>query len=203
MHAVYDQGLLDGIFGDHLVESVVKLVNGFGIRLELQIFIKTVLENQRIFRSHGVIGFSGILFDIEEVVDNSDRLSALPDHEKDGGHEANLMPQEGIPYKMKVINLVSVIQSHPCFLLLFRLVLDLNYICPQDLPFEVDSIAQVHFAKVYEVVFPLEGFYCLLHGCDVQVVFYEKVLVRSLFTPVSSVKVLLNWFTCQNTNVVW
>jgi hypothetical protein len=46
------------------MESIIKFVDGLRIGFELQVFIKAILQNERIFGSHGVIGFLGIFFDV-------------------------------------------------------------------------------------------------------------------------------------------
>lgn len=66
------------------------------------------------------------------------------------------MPQKGVSNKVEVIHIVSIIPDFPTFFLEFKLIFDLNYVCFHDFPLEVYSITQVHFAKVYEIMFSLE-----------------------------------------------
>ena len=47
------------------MESIVKFVDGLRIGFELKIIIKAILQNEGIFGSHGVIGFSRILLNVE------------------------------------------------------------------------------------------------------------------------------------------
>ena len=81
MHAVNNESLLNGIFTDHLMESVIKLVNSLRIRFELESIIKTILKNERILRSHGVVRFSWIFFNIQKIFNNRYRFCPLSNHE--------------------------------------------------------------------------------------------------------------------------
>lgn len=127
----------------------------------------------------------------------------MPDHEENCTHESDLVPEERVPNKMKVVDFVSVIyRVGELRLTVSLLVLDFDYVCPHNFPLEVDSVAEVHFTEVDEVVSALEGLYGFFHGLDVQVVLDEKVLIRALFAPVPRIELLWDGLAGQDTNVI-
>jgi hypothetical protein len=103
---------------------------------------------------------------------------------------------------MKVIYLISIIKSK-LTLHMQRSVLDFNNICSNNLSLKVNSVTEIHFAKVNKIVFSYKRFDRFYHSFDVKVVFHKKVLVRTLFTPVSCIEVFFYWLTSQNPNVFW
>ena len=92
MHAVDDESLFNGVFGDHLMESVVESENCLWIGLEFKVFILTIFKNQWVFRGYCVIRLSGILLNTQKIFDNFYTLRSLSDHEQDSAHEPDLMP---------------------------------------------------------------------------------------------------------------
>ena len=109
VHAVNYKCLLDSIFGNHFVESIVKFVDGLWIGFELEVVIKAILQNEGIFGSHGVIGFSGIFFNVEEILNDIDVLCPLSNHEENWTHESDLVPKKWISNKVKVVYFISII----------------------------------------------------------------------------------------------
>jgi hypothetical protein len=67
VHTIYDKCLLDCIFRDHFMESVIKPENSLRIWLKIKIFVETVLKNERVLRSHGVIWLTWILFNTKKI----------------------------------------------------------------------------------------------------------------------------------------
>lgn len=64
MHTIYDEGLLNGIFTYHLMESIVKFKNRLRIGFKLKTIVEAILENKRVLRSHCIIRLSRILFNV-------------------------------------------------------------------------------------------------------------------------------------------
>ena len=95
---------------------------------------------------------------------------------------------------MEIVDLISVSLEH---------FIDFAFydFCMEDRPFKVHRIAEVHFAVVDKIVGSNERLYSLLHCFDVQVVFGEKVFIRTLSAPIPGIEFLLNFFTGQDADV--
>jgi hypothetical protein len=94
VHTVNNESLFDGVFGNHVVESVVEPVDGLRVGFKFEIVIEAVLQNERVLRGHSVIGFSWVLLDIEEILNDVNFLRSLAYHEENRTHEPDLVPEE-------------------------------------------------------------------------------------------------------------
>ena len=63
-----------------------------------------VPEDQWRIVCHFVLWSTGSLGDVEEIVDEGGRFEALADEEEDGGHVADLMPEEGRAVERKSVD---------------------------------------------------------------------------------------------------
>lgn len=92
------------------MEGVVEFVNCFGMGFELEIVVEAVFKNEGILWGHGVVGFSGVLLDVEKVLDDVDTLGSLTDHEENWTHEPDLVPEEGIADEVEVVDFIAIVQ---------------------------------------------------------------------------------------------
>ena len=106
------------------------------------------------------------------------------------------MPEERIADKIKIVNLVSVIYWLPFLFFVHKLMLYFYYVRFDNFSLEVDSIAQIDFTEIQEVVLSFKIFYGLSHRLNVQIIFDEKIFVGPLFAPVPGVELLLDGFAC-------
>ena len=105
------------------------------------------------------------------------------------------MPKERISNKVEVVNFVCVSLEN---------FIDLTFdnLCMEDSSFEFYGIAEIHFAVIDEVMSAYERFDSLLHCFDIEVVFGKKVFIRTLSTPITSIEILLNLLTSQDSNIL-
>lgn len=169
---------------------------------KFEIFIEAVLKNERVLRGHSVIGFSWVLLDIEEILNDVNFLRSLTYHEENWTHEPDLVPKEWISHKVKVVNFISIVQAHHPFYFCLMLIADLYNFSLYNWSLEVYRIAQIHFAKVDKIMFSFKIFYGLSHLFDNQVVLHEKVLVWSLLAPVSCIEFFFHCLACKNSDVL-
>lgn len=52
------------------MESVIKPENSLRIWLKIKIFVETVLKNERVLRSHGVVWLTWILFNAKKILND-------------------------------------------------------------------------------------------------------------------------------------
>jgi hypothetical protein len=172
------------------------------VGFKFEIFIEAVLKNERVLRGHSVIGFSWVLLDIEQILNDVNFLRSLTYHEEYWTHEPDLVPKEWISHKVKVVNFISIVQVHHPFFFCLMLIADLYNFSLYNWSLKVYRIAQIHFAKVDKVMFSFEMCYGLAHLFDIKVVLHEKVLVWSLLAPVSCVEFFLYCLACNDSDVI-
>lgn len=109
MDTVGIQSHLDHILHNYIIKSVVKIDSVIGMHLKLYIFVSAVLKNQRMLWGSCVIRFAWVTLDIKQLVYNRRFFLMVTDQEENGCHVPDLVPKEGISYKMKVIYVVSLV----------------------------------------------------------------------------------------------
>lgn len=106
------------------------------------------------------------------------------------------MPKEWIANVIEIVNRIAIVT-----LLDILILVDLDYICREYSAFEVDSVCDVDFTEIDEVMGSLKVLDSLLHQLDVKIIFGEKVLVPSCGAPISCIKIWWYFLTPDDPDI--
>lgn len=120
-------------------------------------------------------------------------------HKQNSNHKPNLMPEESISNKMKIIYFISKVIHFTISLPL----LESFYISISNCSLMVCSCNYIDSTKVNEVVSSNKVLHSLFHSFQVQKTSQEKVFILSLDAWVSGVELFRNLFTWENADVRW
>lgn len=95
---------------------------------------------------------------------------------------------------MEIINLISICLKD-------FINLTLNNFGREDCSLKIDSVTQIHFTVINEIMSSYKVLDSFSHNLNIKPIFGKKIFIRSFSAPIASIEIVTDLLTCQNSDI--